>query len=56
MASETELDYNHHGVNVQVTSRLAERLKTYDPRKLGSFKKISKMFGIKGKYPLGYLK
>ena len=36
--SETELDYYHQKVNIPVASQVAEQLKTYDLRKLGSFK------------------
>ena len=45
-----ELDYYHQRVNVQVTSRVAKRLKTWDLRKLGSFKKIPEMLGFDGEY------
>ena len=38
--SETELDYYHQKVSVQVASRIGERIKTLDLRKLGNFKKI----------------
>ena len=41
--SETELNYYHHRVNVQV--------ETYDLRKLGNFKKIPEMLGFDDEYP-----
>ena len=47
--SETELGYYHQKVNVRVASRAAERLKTWDLRKLGNFKKIPKIFD--GEFP-----
>ena len=46
-----ELDYYHHRVNVGVASRVAERLKTQNLRKLGNFKKNTEMFGFDGEYP-----
>ena len=49
--SETELDYYHQRVNVQVTSQVAESFKTEDIRKLVNFKKIPKKLEIKAKYP-----
>ena len=49
--SETELDYYHKKVNVRVTSRVAERLKTQDFRKFENFKKIPEMLRFDGKYP-----
>ena len=48
--SEKELDYYHRKVNVRVASRIVERLKTYDLKKLGNFKKIPKL-GFDGEYP-----
>ena len=39
-------------MNVRITSWVAERPKTYDLRKLGNFKKISKMFGCDGVHPV----
>ena len=49
--SETELDYYHQKVSVRVASRIAERLKTQDLRKLGNLKKIPEILGIDGEYP-----
>ena len=49
--SETELDHYHQKVNVRVASRVAKRLKTWDLRKLGNFKKILEMLGFDGVYP-----
>ena len=49
--SKTELDYHHQKVNVRVTSRVAERLKTKNLRKLGNFKKIPEILGFDGEYP-----
>ena len=43
-------------MNVRVASRVAERLKTYDVRKLGNFKKMSEILGFDGKYPAVQLK
>ena len=37
--------------NVRVTSWAAKRLKAYDVRKLGNFKKIPDMLRFDGKYP-----
>ena len=48
--SETELDYYHQKVNVPVVSRLAERLKTLNIRKLRNFKKIFQILGFDAKY------
>ena len=42
----TELNYYQQKVNV----RVAKRLKTYDLRKLGNFKKIPKILGFDGEY------
>ena len=50
--SETELGYYHQKVNVRVASRVAERLKTYDLRKLGNFKKIPEMLEFDGELPV----
>ena len=36
-------------MNMPVTSRVDERLKSQDQRKLGNFKKMSEMLGIKDK-------
>ena len=47
ITSETELDYYHHRVNVRVASRVAERLKSWDLRKLGNFRKIAEMLEAK---------
>ena len=41
--------YYHQTVNVRVASRVAERLKTWDLRKLVNFKNISEMLEIDGK-------
>ena len=49
--SETEIDYYYQKVHVQVALRVVKRLKTYDFRKLGNFKKISETLGFDGKYP-----
>ena len=43
-------------MNVQVASRVAERLNTEDLRKLGNFKNIPEMLGFDGKYPAVYPK
>ena len=43
-----ELDYHHQKVNVRVASRVAERLKAHDLRKLENFKKIPEMLGFDG--------
>ena len=53
--SGTELDHYHQKVNV-VVSRVSERLKTYDLRKLGNFKKIPEMLWFDGEYSAGHLK
>ena len=53
ITSKTEVDYYHQKMDVQVASRVAERLKTYDLKKLGIFKKISEMLGFDGKYSAG---
>ena len=39
-----------------VASRVAERLKTEDLRKLENFKKIPEMLGFDGEYPAVYPK
>ena len=39
--SERELDYYHQKMNI----RIAEQLKTSDPRKLGNFKETHEMLG-----------
>ena len=49
--SETELDYYHQKVNIRVSSRVVERLKTEDLRKLGELKKIPEMLGSDSKHP-----
>ena len=54
--SETELDYYHQKVSVRVASRIAERLKTQDLRKLGNLRKIPEILGIDGEYPTVQLK
>ena len=46
-----ELDYYYQNVNLRVASRTAERLKTWDPRKLGNFKKMLEMLGFDDEYP-----
>ena len=46
--SETELEYYHQNMKVRVASRVAERLKTSNLRKLGNFKKIAEMFLFDG--------
>ena len=47
-----EVGYYHQKVNVRVASRVAERLKTWDLRKLGNFKKIPEMLGFDGEFPI----
>ena len=47
--SEIELGYYHRKMNVPV----AERLKTYDFKKLGDFKKIPKTLGFDRECPAG---
>ena len=47
--SKRELDYFHQKVNMWVTSRVAEPLKTYDLRKLGHFKEIPNKLATDGK-------
>ena len=51
-----ELNYYYQKVGVQVAKRVAERLKTYDLRKLQNLSKIPEMLGFDGEYPAGYLK
>ena len=48
--NETELGYYHQKVNVQDASRVVERLKTSDLKKLGNFKKIPEMLGFDGEF------
>ena len=48
--SKAELDYCQLKLNAQVAEWVAERLKTYDLRKLGNFKKILEMLGFDGEY------
>ena len=43
---EMELGYYCQRVNVLVASRGARRMKTWDHRKLGNFKKIPEILGI----------
>ena len=43
------MNYYHQKVNVRFASRVAEKLKTQDLRKLGNFKRISEKLGIGGK-------
>ena len=50
--SETELGYYHQKVNVRDVSRVTERLKTSDLRKLGNFKKIHEILGFDGEFPV----
>ena len=40
--SETMRDYDLHKCYTRVVSRVAEQLKTYDLRKLGNIRKVSK--------------
>ena len=53
--NETEVDYYHQKVNVRVASRVAERHKTYNLRKLENFKKIPEMLGFDGEYPVAQI-
>ena len=48
--SETELQYYHQRVSVQVASRVVKILKAFDFRKLGNFKKILGILGVDGEY------
>ena len=50
--TEAELHYYYQNVVIQVTSRVAERLKIKDLRKLGNIEKIHEMLVIGGKFPL----
>ena len=43
-------------MNVRVASRVAERLKTKDLRKLRNYQKIPEMLGFEGKYPTDHPK
>ena len=54
--SKSELHYYHQRVNVQVASRVLERRKTQDLRKLRNFKKISEKLGTDSKSSVGYPK
>ena len=54
--SETKLDYYYQKMNGRVASRVAEKLKTYDLRKLVSFNKIPEMFGFNSEYPAVHTK
>ena len=49
--SKTELDYYCQNVNVQIVSRVAERLKAYELKKLGNLNKIPEMFGPDDEHP-----
>ena len=40
----------------EISSRVVERLKTKDPRKLGNFKKVTEMLGSYGQYPVTHPK
>ena len=55
-ASETELDYYHQKKNIRVASRVPERLKTYNLRKLGDLKRIPEMLGFDGQYSAAHPK
>ena len=48
--SKTELNYYHQKLSVWAASRVAERLKTLDLRKLENLKKIFGMLGPDGEY------
>ena len=41
--SNMKLDIYYSKLSIRVSSRVAERLKTYDPRKLGNIRKISNL-------------
>ena len=41
--SNMKLDIYYSKLGIRVSSRVAERLKTYDPRKLGNIRKISNL-------------
>ena len=43
-----EQDYYLHKVNVQIVSRVSERIKAYNVKKLGSLKKAYEMFRFNG--------
>ena len=45
-ANEMELGFCNGIMNIKVASRISEQLKTYNLRKLESFKEIRKMLGI----------
>ena len=47
--NESELNYYHQKVNVPVASRVGERLKSLDLKKLEDFEKIHESLGIAGK-------
>ena len=49
--NKAELDYSQYRVNLLVASRLVERLKTEDLRKLRKLKQSPKMLGFDGEYP-----
>ena len=44
--NEMELGFRNGIMNIKVASRISEQLKTYNLRKLESFKEIRKMLGI----------
>ena len=48
--SETELGYYHYHVNVRVASRVTERRKTFEVKKLENFNKIPEILGFDGQY------
>ena len=49
MFDYNKLDYYYQKPNVRVASRVAERFKTYNLRKLENFKKISEMLATQNK-------
>ena len=53
---ELELDYYHKKVNRGVVSQVAERLSTYDLKKLGNFKIIPGKLAIHAKSTAGHRK
>ena len=53
-SSKMELDYCHQKVNIQLVSRVNERLRLL--RKFGDFKKIPEPLGFDGKYPVDHPK
>ena len=55
-ASEIELDHYYQKVGVRVAKWVAERVKTYDLRKLRNFCKNPEMLGFDGEYPADYPK